>query len=242
MGSRRCSIRLPHTTTSKLPDLVRIELVDAHEPALDLGVEQLGGDLEATSLLTGDGVEVGDPLGPIAGQPIPVFVVGQVGGPDLCGTPRARARRRGSRRRWPMSRQRFPRTSGHGMCFMTGRRSNQPGVTTPGATSMVWYQRSCDATASCPRTAAMAGRAYRSPPGARITPWLAIATDEGKGPLVVLLHGFPELPSSWRHQVGPLRDAGWRVVVPYLRGYGASPARPTRPTTRPTSSPTTSPE
>ena len=53
---------------------------------------------------------------------------------------------------------------------------------------------------------------------------LTIATDEGSGPLVVLLHGFPELPSSWRHQVGPLRDAGWRVVVPYLRGYGPSPS------------------
>ncbi|MHB8467105.1 MAG: alpha/beta fold hydrolase [Acidimicrobiales bacterium] len=52
---------------------------------------------------------------------------------------------------------------------------------------------------------------------------LAIATDEGSGPLVVLLHGFPELPSSWRHQIAPLRDAGWRVVVPYLRGYGDSP-------------------
>jgi pimeloyl-ACP methyl ester carboxylesterase len=52
---------------------------------------------------------------------------------------------------------------------------------------------------------------------------LAIAIDEGTGPLVVLLHGFPELPSSWKHQVAPLRDAGWRVVVPYLRGYGDSP-------------------
>lgn len=53
---------------------------------------------------------------------------------------------------------------------------------------------------------------------------LAIADDEGRGPLVVLLHGFPELPYSWRHQIAPLRDAGWRVVVPYLRGYGPSPS------------------
>jgi pimeloyl-ACP methyl ester carboxylesterase len=55
---------------------------------------------------------------------------------------------------------------------------------------------------------------------------LAIAVDEGSGPLVVLLHGFPELPSSWRHQVDPLVEAGYRVVVPYLRGYGLSPAPP----------------
>jgi pimeloyl-ACP methyl ester carboxylesterase len=55
---------------------------------------------------------------------------------------------------------------------------------------------------------------------------LAVAFDEGTGPLVVLLHGFPELPMSWRNQIGPLREAGWRVVVPYLRGYGDSPAPP----------------
>ena len=40
---------------------------------------------------------------------------------------------------------------------------------------------------------------------------LAVAVDEGQGPLVVLLHGFPELPGSWHNQVGPpyelLREA-----------------------------------
>ena len=50
-----------------------------------------------------------------------------------------------------------------------------------------------------------------------------MAADEGQGPLVVLLHGFPELPGSWHNQVGPLVEAGYRVVVPYLRGYGYSP-------------------
>jgi pimeloyl-ACP methyl ester carboxylesterase len=44
------------------------------------------------------------------------------------------------------------------------------------------------------------------------------------GPLVVLLHGFPELGLSWRHQVGPLAGAGLRVLVPDLRGYGRSDA------------------
>lgn len=44
------------------------------------------------------------------------------------------------------------------------------------------------------------------------------------GPLVVLLHGFPELGYSWRHQVPALRDAGYRVVVPDLRGFGRSEA------------------
>lgn len=57
---------------------------------------------------------------------------------------------------------------------------------------------------------------------------LALALDEGqatqRGPLVVLLHGFPELPSCWHRQVGPLVAAGYRVVAPYLRGYGESPA------------------
>jgi pimeloyl-ACP methyl ester carboxylesterase len=46
------------------------------------------------------------------------------------------------------------------------------------------------------------------------------------GPVVVLLHGFPELGFSWRHQVGPLADAGYYVIVPDLRGFGASDAPP----------------
>jgi pimeloyl-ACP methyl ester carboxylesterase len=44
----------------------------------------------------------------------------------------------------------------------------------------------------------------------------------GEGPLVVLCHGFPELAYSWRHQLGPLVEAGYRVAVPDMRGYGGS--------------------
>ncbi len=44
------------------------------------------------------------------------------------------------------------------------------------------------------------------------------------GELVVLTHGFPELGHSWRHQVPALAEAGYRVVVPDLRGYGRSDA------------------
>lgn len=46
--------------------------------------------------------------------------------------------------------------------------------------------------------------------------------EEGEGPLVVLLHGFPESWHSWRHQFGPLAAAGFRAVAPDQRGYGAS--------------------
>ena len=53
---------------------------------------------------------------------------------------------------------------------------------------------------------------------------LHVMLDRGTGPLVVLLHGFPEQATSWRHQVDPLVDAGYRVVVPSLRGYGSSPS------------------
>jgi pimeloyl-ACP methyl ester carboxylesterase len=51
-------------------------------------------------------------------------------------------------------------------------------------------------------------------------------TDRGPadGPVVVLLHGFPELGFSWRHQLEPLAAAGYRVLVPDLRGFGDSDA------------------
>jgi pimeloyl-ACP methyl ester carboxylesterase len=48
--------------------------------------------------------------------------------------------------------------------------------------------------------------------------------DAGEGPLVVLLHGFPESSYSWRHQVKALARAGYRVVAPDQRGYAASDA------------------
>jgi pimeloyl-ACP methyl ester carboxylesterase len=44
----------------------------------------------------------------------------------------------------------------------------------------------------------------------------------GEGKPVILLHGFPDSGRLWRHQVRPLADAGFRVIVPDLRGYGAS--------------------
>jgi pimeloyl-ACP methyl ester carboxylesterase len=46
------------------------------------------------------------------------------------------------------------------------------------------------------------------------------------GPLVLLLHGFPEFWWSWRHQLIGLADAGFRVVAPDLRGYGGSDKPP----------------
>ncbi|MGA6152142.1 alpha/beta fold hydrolase [Stenotrophomonas sp. NPDC087984] len=46
--------------------------------------------------------------------------------------------------------------------------------------------------------------------------------EAGEGPLVVLLHGFPESWHSWHHQFGPLVEAGFRVVAPDQRGYGRS--------------------
>jgi len=46
--------------------------------------------------------------------------------------------------------------------------------------------------------------------------------DAGRGPLVVLAHGFPELSYSWRHQVPVLADAGYHVLAPDQRGYGRS--------------------
>lgn len=46
--------------------------------------------------------------------------------------------------------------------------------------------------------------------------------DEGQGPLVILLHGFPYLWYMWRRQIVALAEAGYRVVVPDQRGFGQS--------------------
>lgn len=46
--------------------------------------------------------------------------------------------------------------------------------------------------------------------------------EEGEGPLVLLLHGFPDFWYSWRHQISPLAEAGFRVVAPDMRGYNTS--------------------
>lgn len=50
--------------------------------------------------------------------------------------------------------------------------------------------------------------------------------EAGSGPLVLLLHGFPEFWWSWRHQLVALAEAGYRAVAPDLRGYGASDKPP----------------
>jgi pimeloyl-ACP methyl ester carboxylesterase len=46
--------------------------------------------------------------------------------------------------------------------------------------------------------------------------------EAGAGPLVVLLHGFPEFSFGWRLQMAPMAAAGFHVVAPDLRGYNLS--------------------
>lgn len=48
------------------------------------------------------------------------------------------------------------------------------------------------------------------------------ALEAGEGPLVVALHGFPDLPITFRHQIPVLAENGYRVIAPCLRGYSAS--------------------
>ena len=48
----------------------------------------------------------------------------------------------------------------------------------------------------------------------------------GEGPLVLLLHGFPEFWWTWRHQLVALAEAGYRAVAVDLRGYGGSDKPP----------------
>ncbi len=48
------------------------------------------------------------------------------------------------------------------------------------------------------------------------------AAVEGTGPLVVMVHGFPESWFSWRHQIGPVAAAGFTACAIDVRGYGGS--------------------
>ncbi len=50
----------------------------------------------------------------------------------------------------------------------------------------------------------------------------AVEAGPADGPLVILLHGFPEFWYGWRRQIGPLAAAGFRVLVPDQRGYNIS--------------------
>ena len=52
------------------------------------------------------------------------------------------------------------------------------------------------------------------------------AVVEGSGPLVVLVHGFPEGWYSWRHQIGPIAAAGFTACAIDVRGYGGSDKPP----------------
>lgn len=50
--------------------------------------------------------------------------------------------------------------------------------------------------------------------------------EQGEGPAVILLHGFPELAFSWRHQLPALAAAGFRAIAPDQRGYGKTSVPP----------------
>ncbi|XP_031252342.1 uncharacterized protein LOC116110264 [Pistacia vera] len=51
--------------------------------------------------------------------------------------------------------------------------------------------------------------------------WMHIA-EKGQGPLVLLIHGFPQLWSCWNYQINHLAAHGFHVVAPDMRGYGDS--------------------
>ncbi len=46
--------------------------------------------------------------------------------------------------------------------------------------------------------------------------------EAGSGSPIIMVHGFPELAFSWRHQISAFADAGYHAIAPDMRGYGAS--------------------
>ena len=55
---------------------------------------------------------------------------------------------------------------------------------------------------------------------------VSVTNEGGTRGLALLLHGFPELAFSWRHQISALAEAGYEVWAPNLRGYGESSKPP----------------
>jgi pimeloyl-ACP methyl ester carboxylesterase len=53
-----------------------------------------------------------------------------------------------------------------------------------------------------------------------------LAAGPENGPLVIFLHGWPELSISWRHQLPALAALGFRTIAPDMRGYGRSSVYP----------------
>jgi pimeloyl-ACP methyl ester carboxylesterase len=64
---------------------------------------------------------------------------------------------------------------------------------------------------------------YFELPGLRMHAAVAGPTD---GPLVILLHGFPEFWYGWQHAIGALAGAGFRVIAPDQRGYNLTSKQP----------------
>ncbi|WP_431984435.1 alpha/beta fold hydrolase [Streptomyces qinglanensis] len=77
-------------------------------------------------------------------------------------------------------------------------------------------RQATDQTDQSDRTGALTHRLVPSPAG-RIH-----LVEQGTGPLVLLVHGFPESWFSWRHQLPVLAAAGYRAVALDVRGYGRS--------------------
>ena len=65
-----------------------------------------------------------------------------------------------------------------------------------------------------------AGVHNRVVPGVNGLDMHVLEAGDPSNPLVLLLHGFPELAYSWRHQLAPIAGAGFHVVAPDQRGYG----------------------
>lgn len=56
-----------------------------------------------------------------------------------------------------------------------------------------------------------------------------VVSQQGEGPDIVLVHGFPDTPHAYAALQGELAKAGWRVTVPWLRGYHPATIVPGRP-------------
>lgn len=106
------------------------------------------------------------------------------------------------------------------ICLKFGSQSQQP------RTHVLHHRPHRDARIGFSVNPVKLGRMFPEPYFVNTNGIRMAVHEQGQGPVVILLHGFPELAFSWRHQLPAVAAAGFRAIAPDQRGYGKTSVPP----------------